>query len=724
MRRLSALPFHAAIRNSRSGDESPHSKVWGMVAGMSNDPLQTPVQFVRGGGEHRAELLARLGINTVEDLLWTLPRDVLDFTDVRRPRDIKEGEPQTVRGSVVDVDARPLSRGRTVVSALLDCGDDYVRGVWFNQPWMRQQIQMGEILLFSGKPRRKQGRWEFAHPKLQKLEEGDLETDGGMLPRYALTEGLKMAEMRRIARNAVAEFADHVNDHLPEKLRASRRLIALPAALRGVHTPSTPAEYEAARRRLIFDDLLEFELGVALRRQARREGGRASALNCTAKIDARIRRLFPFRLTAGQEQAIAEITADLAKDEPMHRLLQAEVGAGKTVIAIYAMLVAVANGQQAGLMAPTELLAAQHWETVDAALSESQVNRLLLTGDLTAAQRRDALERIAAGEVQLVIGTQAMIQEDVRFANLGVVVIDEQHRFGVAQRSRFAGSAAMPHVLVMTATPIPRSLCLTQYGDLDLTVVRDVPPGRQPVITSRVRGREEQARVWEFLRKQLRTGRQAYVVCPRVESDGPGARDAAADRVLEYLSRTELNGFRLGLAHGRMDREQRSRTMQSFRDGDTNVLVSTTVIEVGVDVPNATLMVVLQAERFGLAQLHQMRGRVARGVHSGFCFLFSESSTDEAVERLGALESSTNGFEIAEKDFELRGPGDILGTRQHGETPFRVADLTRDGEVLREARTAAEELVGSGKFDEPPCAALKSRVLSRFGRLFELPQSG
>ena len=695
-----------------------------MVAVMSDDPLQTPVQFVRGVGEHRADLLARLGITTVEDLLWTLPRDVLDFTDVRKPCDLQEGEPQTVRGVVVDVDARQLSRGRSVVNALLDCGDDYVRGAWFNQPWMRRNLQSGETLLFSGKPKRKQGRWEFSHPQLQKLESGDLESDGGMLPRYALTEGLKMAEMRRMTRNAVADFAGAVEEQLPPGVRESNRLVTVQSALRGVHMPATPDEYAAARHRLIFDDLLEFELGVALRRRARRDSAGAPPMNCSAKIDARIRRLFPFRFTAGQNQAIDEIVADVARAEPMHRLLQAEVGAGKTVIAIYAMLLAVANGHQAGLMTPTELLAAQHWETLDAALAESRVSRLLLTGDLSPAQRRDALERIGAGDVQLVIGTQAMIQDDVRFEKLGLVVIDEQHRFGVAQRSRFAGGKLLPHVLVMTATPIPRSLCLTQFGDLDLTVMHDVPPGRQPVTTSRVRGRDEQSRVWEFLRKQLRTGRQAYIVCPRVESETTSARDAAADRVSEYLSRTELSEFRIGLAHGRMDREQRSRTMQSFRDGELDVLVSTTVIEVGVDVPNATLMVVLHAERFGLAQLHQLRGRAARGVHAGFCFLFSDAAADEALERLAALENSNNGFEIAEKDFELRGPGDVLGTRQHGESPFRVADLKRDGQILKDARDAAESMVASGVFDEQECASLKTRVLSRFGRLFDLPQSG
>jgi ATP-dependent DNA helicase RecG len=475
---------------------------------------------------------------------------------------------------------------------------------------------------------------------------------------------------------------------------------------------------------VLFDDLFEFQLALALRRRAWQRRPHAPVLPCTAKIDARIRRLFPFRFTKGQDQAIREIVADLGSGRVMHRLLQAEVGAGKTVVAIYAMLVSVAAEFQAVLMAPTELLAVQHWETIDTLLAESRVRRCLLTGSLTAAQRRDSLEQIAKGETQLIVGTQAVIQSGVEFPRLGLAVIDEQHKFGVAQRAHFSDARLTPHVLVMTATPIPRSLCLTQFGDLDLTLMRDVPPGRRPVVTSRIHHRGEQHKAWDFLRRQIGAGRQAYIVCPRVESEAPGARDAAAEKVYEYLIRTELAGLRVALVHGQMDRDERSQAMRRFREGELDALVSTTVVEVGVDVSNATLMVVLQAERFGLAQLHQLRGRIARGTYQGYCFLFSDSDAADAAERLSALESTTDGFEIAEKDFALRGPGDVLGTRQHGELPLRVADLARDTAELDEAHETALTLVQSGDFDQPEYAPLKQRVLDRFGKLFELPQSG
>jgi len=691
---------------------------------MHDDPLQTNVQFSTAVGPRRAGMLARLGIRTIEDLLWHLPRDLLDLTEVRRPSQLTSDEVQTVRGVVVETDARALSKGRTLTAALLDCSGEFVRGLWFNQPWMRQKLQPGQHVLFSGKPRRHQGRWEFSHPRMQWIEADDDTTGGGLLPKYPLTEGLTQHELRRMTRHAVEQYAALVPEYLPDSFRTARKLPDIQAALWGLHAPASRAAYDAGRRRVVFDDLFEFQLALALRRRVWQHQPHAPVLPVTARIDARIRRLFPFRFTPGQDQAVQDIVADLASGRVMHRMLQAEVGAGKTAVAVYAMLAAVAAGFQTVLMAPTELLAVQHWETIDALLAESRVERRLLTGSITAAQRRDVLDQIAGGEVQLVVGTQALIQSGLQFACLGLAVIDEQHKFGVAQRATFAGAELTPHVLVMTATPIPRSLCLTQFGDLDLSVMRDVPPGRRPVVTARVRNRMEQQRAWDFLRRQIRSGRQAYIVCPRVESESPGARDAAADRVFEYLIRTELEGFRVALVHGQMDRDERGTTMRRFREGELDALVSTTVIEVGVDVPNATLMVVLQAERFGLAQLHQLRGRIARGTYQGYCWLFSESEAADAVERLQALETMTDGFQIAEKDFELRGPGDVLGIRQHGELPLRAADPLRDAAVLDEAREAAFQLVESQEFDQPDFAPLKRRVLDRFGRLFDLPQSG
>lgn len=702
---------------------------------MSDSPLQTEVQYVKGVGPARAPLYARLGLQTVEDLLWDLPRDVLDLTDVRSVRQLEEGVVVTVGGKVADLDGRDISKGRTLIAVLLDCGDGFVRGSWFNQPWMLKRFQMGQRVLFSGKPKRRAGRWEFNSPTVQYLgDDEDPSLGGGVLPRYRLTEGLYMEDRRKAAADAVKKGADEVTDVLPEPFRRKMKLPPLPVALAGVHTPRDMRQYHAGRRRLLFDDLFEFQVGLAIKRRTAKTKLDAPVLPGSAKIDSRIRRLFPFRFTEGQNTAIREILADLSSGRAMHRLLQADVGAGKTVVALYGMLVTVTTGYQTALMAPTEVLAVQHWETIERLLAHSRVRRRLLTGQLTAAQRRDALEEIRNGDVDLVVGTQALIQNDVRFRNLGFAVIDEQHKFGVMQRARFtlnasaepaSGETTSPHILVMTATPIPRSLCLTMFGDLDVTTISELPPGRQKIITSRIRGEQSRARVWDFLRKQLQSGRQAYIVCPRVEDvEGDDGGLVSAEALYESLRTGELRDFRVGLVHGQMDRDRKNRTMEEFRDGDIQTLVSTTVIEVGVDVPNATLMIVMQAERFGLSQLHQLRGRIGRGKFQGYCFLFSDSETDEASKRLHALESTTDGFRIAETDFELRGPGDVLGTRQHGSLPLKVADIRRDAKVLDEARKAAFGVVDTGEIDKDEFGPLKDEVLHRFGEWLNLPQTG
>jgi ATP-dependent DNA helicase RecG len=694
---------------------------------MPEDPLQTPVQFLRGVGPKRAELLARIELRTVADLLWNLPRDILDLTDVRRVADLEPDRVQSVRGRVVDLDGRELSRGRNLSAVLLNCDGEYLRGVWFNQPWMLKKFRPEQVVLFSGKPKRSAGRWEISNPTIQWLDEDEAPTSGGVLPRYGLTEGLRMHEMRRIIRAAVEEFAPFVVDALPREFREAAGLPALADALRSLHTPADLRQFELGKRCLIYHDLLDFQLALALRRRFWKRRSAAPRLPATPKIDARIRRLFPFTLTPGQETVVKEIAQDLDSGWAMHRLLQADVGAGKTAVAIYAMLVAVAAGYQAALMTPTELLAVQHWNTLERMLAHSRVARVLLTGTLTGGQRRSALEQLRKGELQMIVGTQAIIQKDVEFSRLGLAVIDEQHKFGVVQRAHFSTGDDSTHLLVMTATPIPRSLCLTQFGDLDLSVISDLPPGRQRIVTSRVAGPAVRDKAWEFLRQKLRAGRQAYIVCPRIAGEAgeeAGSGDSGAEQMYRQLAAGELRGFRVGLVHGQMDRELKARAMQEFRDGAIQALVSTTVVEVGVDVPNATLMVILQAERFGLSQLHQLRGRIGRGQFQGYCFLFSESDKPDALTRLQALETTSDGFKIAEADFQLRGPGDVLGTRQHGDLPLRVADLIRDHEVLLETRRAAFQLVESGEFDTPAFAPLKIRVLERFEQQMELVGTG
>ena len=686
--------------------------------------LLTPVQFVRGVGPQRAELLKNLGILTARDLLFHVPISINDFSDVRTVPKLEADVEQSVHGFVVDRDVRQLGGGRSLVGILIDCDGHYVRGLWFNQPWVFRKYRDNEHLVFSGKPQKKAGRWEFNGPRVSILApDDDLEAAAGVLPRYPLTDGIKLDAMQRMTRSVVENYADLVDDCVPESFRTTHRLPELSTALRWLHTPDSVKQWQDGRYRILLDDLLEFQLGLALRRRIWNRTLKARPIEVSAKVDARIRRLFEFRFTAGQDQSIRDITKDLNQSAPMHRLLQADVGAGKTAVAVYAMLSAVAAGYQTVLMAPTEVLATQHWETFDELLAESRVQRGLLIGGLPTAKRRELLEGISSGKTQLVIGTQAVIQDSVKFHNLALAVIDEQHRFGVRQRASFTGNDVSPHVLVMTATPIPRSLCLTQFGDLDVSVIRDLPPGRQKVVTAKIMEVAEQAKMWHFVRQQIEKGRQAYVVCPRVEGQSEDD-DAAAETVFTQLLRTELLGLRVELLHGRMDRERRHDVMDRFRNHEVDVLVSTTVIEVGVNVPNATIMMIQQADRFGLAQLHQLRGRICRGSYQGYCFLLSTTEAAEAMERLTALEKSADGFELAEIDAELRGPGDILGLRQSGAMPLRHADPVRDLSILQVARRMAQDLVDDGRFDLPEFGELRKVVLERFANLLDLPQTG
>lgn len=734
---------------SETDQHSPSGKRSGRRdADYPDDPLATPVQFCRGVGPERARLLENVGIHTALDLLLYLPRDVLDLGDVKSPVNLEAGEHQTVSGTVVDRDSRQISGGRSLTGILIRSGREFVRGVWFNQPWMLNKFRENQVVVFSGKPKRSQGRWEFSSPHVQWLSDDD---DGDdltqALPQYGLTDGIRMQEMRRISANAVEDYVEFLPERIPPNAVQQWKLLNIRDAVRNLHVPESAQQFHAARRRMMFEDLLEFQLGVAIRRRAWWRDNDAPTLPTSAKIDSRIRRLFPFQFTSGQDQAVKDISADLASGQAMHRLLQADVGAGKTAIAMYAMLVVVAAEYQTVLMAPTELLASQHWQTIDGALQGSRVRRALLTGNLTASQRQQTLQEIADGDVQLIVGTQALIQQDVKFSNLGLAVIDEQHRFGVGQRSQFSLGDNNPHVLVMTATPIPRSLCLTQFGDLDLTVVSDMPPGRQPVRTWRVVEPDRRKRAWGFIRERLDEGRQLYVVCPRVGDAENSDQDSlpfdtpdpiepvsnipsstkltgSTEELFRELQAGELEGYSVGMIHGRMTPQKKADAMDAFRTGELQVLVSTTVIEVGVDVPNATMMVIQQAERFGLSQLHQLRGRIGRGSHQGYCFLFSDATNPDVVKRLEALAKCSDGFRIAEVDFELRGPGDILGKRQHGAMPLRFARLLQDRPLVEETRRVAFDLVESGRFDEPDFVPLKSSVLERFGELMDLPRSG
>ena len=691
-------------------------------AGTPAELLLTPVQFLKGVGPHRAEMLDRLGLATARDILFFFPRDYRDLTNRREVAQLEEGKLQSVCGTVEDVDMRSTGTGRCVLGVLLRCGNGFLRGIWFNQPFMRERFAIGQQIMLSGKPKQNGLFWEMAHPMIVRLAEDEGGPSSGLLPVYPLTEGLQQWQIRRIVRGVIDSHAKLVDEVFPTAYLEAHGLWPIHRAIAEIHFPTNRETLAQARRRFVYQELFILQLALAVKRR-QQQSIQAIALEATPRIDARIRRLFPFPLTAGQEQAIVEIAADMARPVSMNRLLQGDVGSGKTIVAVYAMLLAVAHGYQAVLMAPTEILARQHSLTLDRLLAASHVRRGQLIGGLSAKERNAVLIKIAAGSVDLVVGTHAILQEDVLFAKLGLVVIDEQHKFGVRQRATLKQAGADPHYLVMTATPIPRTMTMTLFGDLDVSTIRDSPPGRQKVHTY-LTAEADRPRWWDFFCRKLREGHQGYVIAPLVE-ESEQSEAASVQQVYEELANGPLEAFRLGLIHGRMSPEEKDAVMDAFRRGEIQTLVSTSVVEVGVDVPNATLMTIEGGERFGLAQLHQLRGRISRGRFPGYCSVFTEAGSEEAQERLKAFVSSTDGFRLAEIDFALRGPGELLGTRQHGLPPFRIADLVRDGAVVEEARRDAQQLVDADPgLAHPEHALLRRMVLIRYGKALDLGDVG
>lgn len=696
------------------------------VVFIHTQDLKQSVQYLKGVGPARAELLERLGIRTIGDLLFHFPRSYDDLSDTRSIAELSAGVMQTVQGEIVEMEGRDISSGRTVVSIVLDDkSGQCLEGVWFNQAYITRGYRYGQRVSFSGKPRWYRDHWQMNNPRVRILDGSakGQEEESTIVPVYPLTENLRADALQAMLRQAVERHAAALPDVLPAKLREQQLLPGSQAALAGVHFPRDLQAARQGRRRFVYEELLVLQVALALRRRELRDRQQAPPLRVDSVIDTHIRRLFPFKLTDDQDRAVAAVCRDLAKNRPMQRLLQADVGAGKTAVAVYALLVTVANKHQAILMAPTEVLAQQHWRTLDGYLAHSRVRRLLLTGALTTRERKQALAAIKAGDIDLVVGTQALVQEDVKFARLGLVIIDEQHKFGVNQRAQVRKLGVDPHYLVMTATPIPRTVALTMFGDLDTSTIKQLPPGRQPVAT-RWMTESQRERVYNRLAEALRQGRQAFLVCPLVE-DSETLDLKAAERMYAELKEGTFREFRLGLLHGRLDDETKDRVMEQFRKRELDLLITTLVIEVGVDVPNATLLVVEHAERFGLSQLHQLRGRVSRGKVAGECFLFSGQTTSDSQQRLRAFCRTTDGFALAEQDARLRGLGEFFGTRQHGLGDLRVADLLADREVLEAARADALDLVAAdATLKQPEHALLREAVVERYGQTLDLSRIG
>ena len=678
--------------------------------------LDTPVQYVRGVGPARAAQLEALGIATVGDLIHHFP-----FRYEHRPRSqpigsLRLDETATIVGRVGRVRTRGGYGNQTVIAHVEDgTGVCLIR--WFNSAYLKDKLGPGVVITATGEVSQYRDFGSMTNPKYQIIDGQPLDAvihGEHFDPIYPAGAALPSRLIARFVAAALPEVIDQLDEPLPDGLRSKRGYPPRRVAIQRYHRPTRAEDVGVARRRLAYDELLLMQLAVQLRRADTLRARNAAPTRMNTEIDRRIRARLGFQLTPGQEVAVADIVADLARTRPMQRLLQADVGAGKTAVALYAALVVIANKRQVAFLAPTEILADQHHHKITRCLHGSQVKVDLLVGNMPRKNRDATLQSMSAGKTNFAVGTHALLEEDVDMPRLGLVIVDEQHRFGVRQRARLRAKGRDPHYLVLTATPIPRTLAMTVFGDLDVSNIRDVPPGRHPVETRLIKP-EEESTAWERVREESRAGRQAFVVYPLIERTESLPLQGAADEI-ERLRRGRLAGFTVELLHGRMPSEEKDAVMARFAAGRTQVLVATTVIEVGIDVPNATVILVHHADRFGLSQLHQLRGRVGRGPHRSLCFLLADTQNETALERLAILCRCNDGFAIAEEDLRLRGPGDIVGHRQHGMPKFKVADLTRDLDLLELSRADARTLIAEDATLTKPChRALRRALMDRFG---------
>jgi ATP-dependent DNA helicase RecG len=689
--------------------------------------LSDSVQYLKGVGPKRAALLEGVGIATIGDALQLFPRKYIDRGDVVPLSKVTAGREVAVRGRIIDMRS---PRWGDRLEAMIADETGELRVIWFHARFLAKALQTGAEYLLYGRVVEYKRTLQLQHPKFERMPDGATDVPGSrLLVEYPTHEGLQQASLVRMAAEALRVGLPLVKETLPAEMRRRLVLVDLADALRMIHQPESLKEVREARRRLIFSEFFLMEMAVWLRRRSAMSSHNAPPIPVSAKVDEHIRARFPYAFTAAQDKSVAEIRADLARDRPMTRLLQGDVGSGKTAVALYAALSAVAAGYQAALMAPTEILAAQHYHNVEKYLVGSRVKWALLVGGMTASERQRTVRRIRHGDADIIVGTHALIQQDVTFSRLGLVIVDEQHKFGVLQRAEAKWQPAaddprlQPHYLVMTATPIPRTLALTVFGDLDVSTIDQMPPGRTPIETWTV-GPRQRTKAHTFIRRELKAGRQAFVVYPLVEENEKSDLLAATDEA-ERLQRDVFPEFRVGLLHGRMKADEKDRVMEEFRAGRIQLLVSTVVIEVGVDVPNATVMMVEHAERFGLAQLHQLRGRIGRGAAKSTCILLANPETDEAKRRIQVMCETSDGFRIAEEDLRLRGPGEFFGTRQHGVPELMIGNIVEDYDLLRLARTEALEwLKGDPHLANSESVQVRRALVKRFADTMKLIEVG
>ena len=680
--------------------------------------LSMPVQYLKGVGPARAKLFQKLGVETLTDLLEYYPRDWNFMPTLTRIASIKPGQDVTVIGMIESTDLKTYRRP-AIFEAVIDDETDILKLTWFNGAYLQKQLNVGDCIIVSGKAQEYKHQLQIVNPRfiISDGKTDPAENFGGGV--YPATEGLTSRQIKTVIKPVLDDYAELVDEFYEKNFLQKNLLIPRKDAFKWIHQPGDEEQLSKAKRRLKYDELFLMQLGLALRRHKIKHYSQAPMIKGDEKIDSRIRKRFPFLLTADQDTVINEIVSDMATAKPMNRLLQGDVGSGKTVVALYAALLAVANKKQTVIMAPTEILASQHYQSIERYLKGSSVKRELVTGGITGTERKTLLKKIKTREIDIVVGTVALLQKDIEFSDLGLVIIDEQHKFGVEQRASLRKDFE-PHCLVMTATPIPRTLAMTAFGDLDVSIIKHSPPGRGEVITRWV-DKQHRPKAYEFIRERVRAKKQAYFVCPRIiNTDDNGILKAAVEEY-EKLSKQIFPEFKVALLHGQMKSQDKQLIMKDFHKAKIDILVSTVVIEVGVDVPNATIMVIEGADRFGLAQLHQLRGRIGRGQSKSYCFLFSESETDIAKERLDVMTRCNDGFEISEYDLRLRGPGELFSTRQHGLPDLKIANIIDDYDLLTLARRNAFEMVTEDPMlTKPNHKNIRTALLKKFGETIGL----
>jgi len=675
-------------------------------------PLNLDIQYVKGVGPKRAKLLKKLGIQTVEDLLFYFPKDYENRSSILKIEDLTVGEKQTFKGYIVG-SPREIKTSRVIITKVpVKDGTGAVELVWYNQPYIKNNLKIGEEYIINGKLRFKYGQLIVENPVIEKSEDFKLNT-GRIVPIYGLTEGLTQNAIRKIMFNALKEHVQEVEEFFDEEFLSEKRLMDIKSALININFPQNEAYLEQAKYRFKYQELFLLQMALFLMKGSAKEkkGIKFERVDLKPFIMG-----LPFKLTQAQVKVLKEIIADMNSHKVMNRLVQGDVGSGKTVVAACSMYIAVKNGYQVAMMAPTEILAKQHYSTLKELFKNTDIKIGLLSGSLSPSNKKEVLEKIKKGDYDIIVGTHALIEDDVVFNNLGLCITDEQHRFGVRQRALLTQKGKNPDVLVMTATPIPRTLALILYGDLDISIIDQLPPGRKKVktyvISSSVR-----KKAYEFAMKEVKKGRQVYVVCPLIEeSDKISAM--SAEIVYREIYKDAFKEAKVGLLHGKMADSEKEKVMEEFVNGKIDILVSTSVIEVGVNVPNATVMIIENAERFGLAQLHQLRGRVGRSEFQSYCILISYSNSDVAKKRLGVLAQTSDGFKIAEKDLEIRGPGEFLGLRQHGLPEFKIANIVEDIDILKIVQKDVEELLKKDpKLENYP--KIKNILLNQFYQKLE-----